>query len=179
VKRSEERQPRKRKSLAAKQMRTTKPLSKANETSERRYGSKKCANKKSSRTNKSVSRRRNKERSVNWSDKGKRKRGPGGKRSMTNDEPSVSACARNKGHSTSNEIESERSDTNEEDERIEIGIATGIVTATATVLPHIGPIVDYPLVVAIRNERNPPRPKTRPLRHYSQLWMKSHWKRLR
>jgi hypothetical protein len=146
--------------------------------SARRYGAKKCANRKNSRMNKSVSRKKNNGRSVNQSDRGKRKRGQGGKRLMTNDGPNVSACVRNNGHSTSNAIESERSDMNEEDERIEIGIATGIVTVSAIAPPLIGPIVDYPLAAGTRNERNPLRPKTQPLRQYSLLWMKSHWKRL-
>lgn len=99
---------------------------------------------------------------------------------MTNDELSVSACVRNSGHSTSSEIENERSDTSEEDERIEIGIATGIVIVTVTAIapPPIGPTVDYPLAAGIQNERNPLRPKTQPQRQYSQPWTKSHWKRL-
>jgi hypothetical protein len=65
VKKSEKRQLPKKKFLAAKQTRTTKLLSKSNETSERRYGVKKCANRKNSRRNKSVSRMRNNGRSVN------------------------------------------------------------------------------------------------------------------
>jgi hypothetical protein len=99
---------------------------------------------------------------------------------MTNDGPSVSACARNNEHSTSSEIANERSDTNAEDERIEIDIATGIVIVTVTAIapPPTVPIADFPLAAEIRNERNLLRPKTQPLRQYSQPWMKSHWKRL-
>jgi hypothetical protein len=170
-------------SPAAKQMRTTKLLSRPNATNERRFGEKKYANRKNSRTNRSVSRKRKNERSVSWSDKRKRKKGPGGKRSMTNEGLSVSAYVRNKEHSTSGEIESEKSATNGGGERIEIGIVTGIeiviVTVTAIAPPHIGLIVDCPLAVGIPNERSPPRPKTQRLRHYSLPWMKSHWKRLR
>lgn len=94
---------------------------------------------------------------------------------MTNEGLSVSAYVRNKEHSTSGEIESEKSDTNEGGERIEIGI----VTVTAIAPPHIGLIVDCPLAVGIPNKRSLPRPKTQHLRHYSLPWMKSHWKRLR
>lgn len=100
---------------------------------------------------------------------------------MTKDGLSVSACVRNKRHWTSNGIESERSDTNEEGERTEIGIATGIgiETVTAIAPQRIGLIVGCPLVVGIQSERSPPRPKTQLLRQYSLSWTKSPWKKLR
>lgn len=156
-------------------------MSKPSEMSVKNFGAKKCANKKSSKTNNDASRRRNSARSVNWSDKKRRRRGPGGKRSMTKDALSVSACVKNKGHWTSNEIESERSDTNEEGEKTEIGIATGIgiETVTAMAPQRIGLIVVCPLVVGIQNERSPPRPKTQLLRQYPLSWTKSPWKKLR
>lgn len=120
--------PRKQKP-AARQMRITKHSLRQNAKSGRKYGAKKCVSKKNLRTSKSASMPRKPARSVNWNDKGRRKRELDEKRLMNNGGPIGSVYAKSSGHSMSSEIESARKDTNGEDEKIAIVIVNTIVIA--------------------------------------------------
>jgi hypothetical protein len=159
-------------------------MSRKNGMHGRKFIARRCANKRKSKTNRNVFEPKNYERNERSNAKRRMKSEPGGKRSMTNGEPSVSACVMNNALLMSSEIANEMRGGAAEMTGIVIAVGIVIVagpeTVTVTVFMivrrHIDRIAEDPHAAETRKQKDQIlRPFQR--QHQRHRWTRNRWRR--